>query len=474
MNRVKIVATIGPRTDNPESLIAMRQAGMDIARLNGSHADLDWHQRTIELLHHTVPDVPVLLDIPGRKVRINGLKRDLPVAEGSSVVLTGNQLRRDNGNVVVDDPKFHTNVSPGDYVLIDDGSISLVVAGVDGENVMCHAQHSGIIRNGKGVHVPGARLLMELLSKKDRELIVLAAEQKVDFLGASFVSTSSDVRSIREALGRGGTEIVSKIETAQAVENLGEILEVSDALMIDRGDLSLDTDIEGVALLQKRILAQANESACPVIVATELLQSMIDNPVPTKAEIGDITSSVLDRASALMLSAETAVGQFPVESISVMRRVADKASAYLQDSLDVDNHKGTQRVPQAIGDAIALICRNLDVTKIVAITISGFAARMVSAKMPRQPILAVTNDSNAARRFNLLPGTKGIFVDIPFSRTSMEHIPSCLELLWRRGELIDEDLILVTAVGYPRSGNRMNLIQTHRVGDLHESLGWRW
>ena len=181
---------------------------------------------------------------------------------------------------------------------------------------------------------------------------------------------------------------------------------------------------------------------------------------------------MLDGAAALMLSGETAVGRFPVQAVTMVRRVADTVSAHLQASLDSQHGISASSVPQAMGKAIALICRNLAVTKIVAVTISGYAARMVAAQMPRQPILAVSNDQAAARSFNLFPGTEGVYVDIPFSRVSTDHIPACLEALWRRGKLVDEDLILVTAVGYPKSGNRMNLIETHKVGDLRDSLGW--
>jgi pyruvate kinase len=244
--------------------------------------------------------------------------------------------------------------------------------------------------------------------------------------------------------------------------------------MIDRGDLAVETSLHSIALMQKRILAAAHEGNKPAIVATEMLHSMILTPFPTKAEVTDITNAVLDGAAAVMLSGETAIGNFPVEAVSTMRQIADEASAHLQARLDHDDNGGAFSVPEAIGDAIALVCRRLPVTKIVAVTISGYAARTLAARMPRQPILAVSNDAAAARSFELLPGTQGVHVDIPFVRTSTDHIPKCLEALWRSGKLTDDDLVLVTSVGYPRSGNRMNLIQTHNVADLRESLGWSW
>jgi pyruvate kinase len=228
-----------------------------------------------------------------------------------------------------------------------------------------------------------------------------------------------------------------------------------------------------MAVFQKQILMTAQAAGRPVIVATEMLHTKIGNSFPTKAEVSDITNAVLDGCAATMLSGETAIGKFPEQAVSIMRRIADAASTHQQNKLDGFPVRSSATVPQAIEDAIALICRNLAVTKIVAVTISGYAARMIAARQPRQPILAVSNDARAARGFNLLPGTEGIFIDIPFPRSSTDHIVQCMKELWLRGKLDEDDLVLVTAVGYPRSGNRMNLIQTHNVRDLIETLGWR-
>jgi pyruvate kinase len=474
MSQVKIVATIGPRTNNEKSLKELRRAGMDVARLNGSHGDIDWHSETLSMIRRAIPDVPVLLDLPGRKVRIVNLHEEIDITAGDTVVLAsahGND-GSGNGKVQVDYPNLNEAVQTGEIILVDDGSFLLEVREITGQDVVCRAQNSILLKNGKGVHIPRPNYRSEIISEWDKKLIEFASKREIDFLGASFVEVPADVKAIRSLVNRRGPEIVVKIETQQALDNLAKLIEVADALMIDRGDLSVETRSENVALLQKKILKEAAATSCPVIIATEILESMIHSPAPTKAEIGDITTSVLDQASALMLSAETAIGEYPVEAVSTMRHVADAASLHLQASQRSDNDSHVDTVPQAVGDAIALICQNLEITKIVAITISGYAARMVSSKMPKQPILAVTNDQNAARRFNLLPGTKGLYLDIPFSRTSTQHIPLCLEQLWRHGELVDEDLILVTAVGYPRSGNRMNLIQTHLMADLKDSLGW--
>lgn len=472
MNRVKIVVTIGPHTNTPAAIRALVDAGADMARLNGAHSSLDWHTSTIALLREVAPQLPILLDIPGRKIRTQTLEHEPSFRSGDRVVLTTDPDHNGELKVPVSHPYLHESLSTGDIIFADDGQLRFTVQEVLGRDIICRAETTGTLRSAKGINLPGVALRGGLMSERDHRMLLLAKECGVDFVGISFVESANHVHEIRSLIGRDNPRIISKIENQPAVEHLEEIIAVSDAIMVDRGDLSVETNLHNIAFLQKRILAAARRAGRPAIVATEMLHSMVGSPVPTKAEISDISNAVLDGAGAIMLSAETAVGNFPSESVAMMRQIADTASAYLQSMLDQEERQRNYSVPQAMEDAIALICRRLPVTKIVAITISGYAARMVAARMPRQPILAVSNDPVAARSFQLLPGTEGIYVDIPFSRTSTDHIPKCMEALWCYGKLVDEDLVLVTSVGYPKSGNRMNLIQTHLIADLRESLGW--
>lgn len=472
MSQVKIIATIGPSTNTAVALKALVEAGANVARLNGSHADLDWHAAAIKLLREVAPHMPILLDVPGRKIRTAALEHEPSFNMGDCVVLTTAPNHNGQLKVPVSYPNLHEDLSAGDTILADDGQLRFSVETIIGRDIVCRAETAGTLRSRKGINCPGVTLRTALVTERDQRMLAFAKEHSVDFVGISFVESPDHVHAIRSEIGQASPRIVAKIETPDALERLAEIIAVSDAIMIDRGDLAVETNLYSIALLQKRILTAARQANKPAIVATEMLHSMITSPVPTKAEITDITNAVLDGAAAVMLSGETAVGKFPVEAVATMRRIADMASAHLQSTLDQDGSREDFSVPQAVGDAIALICRRLPVTKIVAITIAGYAARTVAMHMPRQPILAVSNDPVAARSFHMLPGTEGIYVDIPFVRTSTDHIPKCLEVLWRRGKLLDEDLVLVTSVGYPRSGNRMNLIQTHHVADLRESLGW--
>jgi pyruvate kinase len=472
ISQVKIIATIGPGTNTPAALKAIVAAGANVARLNGSHSDLEWHAAAIKLLRTVVPHMPILLDIPGRKIRTGALEHEPSFKIGECVVLTTSSRHNGHFKVPVSYPNLHEDLSAGDIILADDGQLRFKVEAVTGQDIVCRAEAAGTLRSRKGINCPGVTLRTALVTEGDQRMLAFAKEYGVDFVGISFVESADHVQLIRSAIGQAAPRIIAKIETQAALEHLTEIIAASDGIMIDRGDLAVETSLHSIALMQKRILTAAHQGSKPAIVATEMLHSMIASPVPTKAEVTDITNAVLDGAAAVMLSGETAIGKFPAEAVATMRQIADQASAHLQAQLDRDDNGGAFSVPEAIGDAIALVCRRLPVSKIVAITISGYAARTLAARMPRQPILAVSNDPAAARSFELLPGTEGIYVNIPFVRTSTDHIPKCLKALWQRGKLTDEDLVLVTSVGYPRSGNRMNLIQTHNVADLRESLGW--
>lgn len=473
MSRTKIIATIGPKSNNRAMLAALHKAGMSMARLNGSHNTLEWHAEVIGLLRETAPFVPILFDIPGSKVRLGRLAHEPSFKAGDEIIFTSDANCQGTEKILVNYAGLHEDLYPGAVFLVDDGSLRFTVLGVDGQNIVCRAETAGTIRSGKGVNAPLIRLRAETLSKRDGKMINFASDCGIDYIGVSFVESPVLIEAIRALCPKGWPRIVAKIENQGGLDNLERIIDAADAVMIDRGDLSVETNLEQLALYQKRILAAAQKRAKPAIVATEMLHSMIENAAPTKAEVCDITNAVLDGATAAMLSGETAVGAHAVAAVAVMRRILTAAEDHLQRELDGGNAGSQCDVPEAVGAAAALLCRSLPVTKIVAVTLSGFAARAIASRNPRQPILAVSNDERAARSFNLIPGAKGVHVDVRFSRTNNDHIAKCLETLWRNGDLAAKDMVLVASLSYPRSGNRMNLLETHVVGDLIETLGWR-
>jgi pyruvate kinase len=459
----KIVATIGPGTSSAADISALRRAGVSMARLNLSHADLDWHATAIRMLRETDPDM---------KIRTADLAHEPVFRRGDAICLTTDPAHHGADKVLVNCDTLHGDLSPGDTVFADDGTLRFTVTRIAGRDIHCRAETGGRLRSRKGINVPFVSLGNRLLTERDREMIAFARAQEVDYIGISFVESAIHVHGIRALIGGTWPRIVSKIESQGGLRNMIEIIDASDAIMIDRGDLSVETSLENLAVMQKRIIQAARREAKPVIVATEMLHSMIDNAFPTKAEVTDIANAVFDGCAATMLSGETAIGANPAAAVSVMSRVIESAESQIRLDDAAGLPDGSKSIPEVMGEAISVICRNLPITKVVAVTIGGYAPRRVSAHRLPQPILAVSNDRMAARSFNLLPGTRGVFVDVPFSRDSTDHIAHCLESLWRDRLLSDDDVILVTSVGYPNSGNRMNLIEIHRVEDLRAALKW--
>jgi pyruvate kinase len=472
VKRTKIVCTIGPVSSSASALKALYEAGMSIARLNGSHNTLDWHAETIARIRDTVPTVPILLDIPGRKIRTGQLRHEPEFDAGDRVTLTTDPDHDGTEKVPVGHPSLHEQLSIGTTILADDGTLRFTVAEVTGRDIVCIAETAGKLKSRKGINVPGVKLVSEMITDRDRLMVEFARTHHVDYVGISFVESSAQIGAIRALIEGAHPQIVSKIENQRGLNNMHEIISSTDAIMIDRGDLSAETNFEMMALFQKNILDVAQSRGVPVIIATEMLHTMVENPFPTKAEISDITNSVIDGGSAMMLSGETAVGANPVKAVSVMRAVASAADEHVQDRMDTGQPSRHLTAPQAMERAVAMLCRSLPITKIVAVTISGYAARMIASHRPRQPILAVSNDAAAARSFNLYAGVTGVHVEIDFLRTSSDHVVSCVKALRDRGYLSDSDMIVVISVSYPKSGNRMNYLQTHVVGDLAETLGW--
>ena len=470
-SRTGIVATIGPASLAPERLRALRDAGMTMARLNGSHGDLAWHGAAIAALRAMDETLPILLDIPGRKIRTGLLAHEPAFAAGDRLVLTTDAAHDGTEKVPVNYEHLHDDLALGATILADDGTLAFTVEAVTGRDIVCVAQGAGVLRSRKGINVPQVDLRTPPVTDRDRAMVDFARAQGVDFIGISFVDSAAHVAAVRELVGGASPRIVAKVENQAGLDAVEEIVAAADAIMIDRGDLSVETNLEGLALAQKRILAVAQRGGKPAIVATEMLHTMIAHPFPTKAEISDITNAVLDGAAAVMLSGETAIGQHGTAAVALMRRVADAAEAHMAPAQPLRE----VAVPEAVGAAARALCDALPISKVVAVTLSGFSARSLAiggTGGPRQPILAVTNDATAARSFNLLPGVTGVAVDVAFTAHSTDHIPQCLETLWRRGLIDLEDLILVAAVGYPRAGNTLNLLETHKVADLAAALGW--
>ena len=473
INCNKIVATIGPVSANSDTLKKLHKAGMSVARLNGSHSDLEWHANVIKLIKSTIPNLPILLDIPGKKIRTAQLLFEPTFDVLDEIILTTSPGFNGKEKVSVNNIYLHESLSKGDTILADDGTLRFVVSKIINKDIYCVAQTKGKLKSAKGINVPHVAIKGELINKRDIDMMQFAVDNEVDFVGISFVESANHVESIRALSKKTWPRIVAKIENQGGLNNLKEIVKATDIIMIDRGDLSTETNMESVAIYQKEIINVAKRYAKPVIVATEMLHTMIESSIPTKAEVADISNAILDGAAATMLSGETAIGNFPVESVETMAKISNAVNSNLYKTRNKKRHYANEEdEPRAMGGAITSLCNSLPITKIIAITISGFAARMVASEMLEQPILAVSNDIFSANSFNLLRNTKGFYVDIDFSKDSLDHVLKCIKFLYDEKEIDINDVILVTSVGYPKSGRRMNVIQTHYIKDLKELFNW--
>ena len=445
MDHIKIVATIGPVSSNPKALKQFAEAGMNVVRLNGSHNTLDWHRETIALIRRELCSMPILMDIPGRKIRTLTLNQEPAFDVGDKIILTSDVKTKDTNRVPVNYEFLHEDVSIGDTIMADDGTLRFLVLSVSGRDIICRAETAGKLRSRKGINLPGISLRTPLVTPQDQKLMEFLTENEVDFAGISFVESKEHVDKIRALKTKEWPRIVAKIENRGGLTCMDEIVEASDAIMIDRGDLSVETGIESVALLQKQILSTGKKYCTPVIVATEMLHTMIDNPFPTKAEISDISNAVIDGAAATMLSGETAIGSHPVTAIQTMRSITKAATDFL------DGERAEKTLSDQYGDidwqrpmaqAVALLCAELPISKVVAVTRLGFAAQVISSQDIAQPIIAVSDDRNAARSFNLFPGTTGVFIDVAFQKESADHIIDCLNHLWKNKYIDDKDVVL--------------------------------
>lgn len=474
MNRVKIVCTIGPKTASESMLLELYKNGMSVARLNGSHANLDWHQQAIHLIQKVLPNIPILLDIPGRKIRTGLLINEPEFSVNDVIILTTDDQYIGEKKSIVNYASLHEDVSIGDVIMADDGTLKFTVSRIEGKDIFCIANTSGKLRSRKGINVPFVKLNTPEVTSRDRKMIDFACENRVDFIGLSFVESASHVLKFKELINSRGPRIVAKVENQKGMDEVTAIASMADVIMIDRGDLSVETSLYDVALRQKEIIRASKVTGTPVIVATEMLHSMTHNPFPTKAELTDISNAVLDGASCTMLSGETAVGLFPIESVQTMRLVISETEKYQADNCkNMRLGSSLKSIPKAITDIIPMLCKSSPIDKVIAITRSGYAARMLSQHSLTQQIIAVSDDAFAAKSFGILAGVTGIHYKLAFAKKGVDHFSNIILMLLEMRLLVPQDTILITGVIYPQPGSRMNAVNILRVEDLIRLFDWK-
>ena len=419
--RTKIVCTLGPAVDSESTLKGLIAAGMDIARFNFSHGTHDEHRARMERLRKVRRELDspcaILLDTKGPEIRTGLLAGHEPVQlmAGSAITLTERAVEGTARLVTQTCAGLADVVAPGSLILIDDGLIELAVDRTEGTDIHCTVQNSGTLGERKSVNVPGTVVPLPVMTDQDRADLLFGIEQQVDFVAASFVRDAAGVRAIRAFLdehGGAGIALIAKIECASAVDDIDATIDAADGIMIARGDLGVEVPSYKVPHIQKKIIRACNRASKPVITATQMLDSMIRNPRPTRAEVGDVANAIYDGTDAVMLSGETACGHYPVPAVQMMARIAEASEPYLFDERFPDRNRTRARVALAVGIAAVQTAETLGATCIVAPTMSGRTARLVSNLRPRMPIYAVTPYERVMRQHQINWGVTPMIGDV--------------------------------------------------------------
>ena len=453
LRRTKIVATIGPATSSPEMLKAIIEAGATTLRLNFSHGTHADHQRSIRLIRQTAFElnqpVAILQDLQGPKIRLGKFENgSIVLAKGDRFTLTNRPVVGSQEISCVTYDYLAEEVPVGAKILLDDGRIEMVVEEInrDKGDLHCRITVPGNLSNNKGVNFPGVYLSIKAMTDKDREDLMFGLDQGVDWVALSFVRNPQDMIEIKELISSIGKQVpvIAKIEKHEAIEQMEAVLSLCDGVMVARGDLGVELPAEDVPVLQKRLIATANRLGIPIITATQMLDSMVSNPRPTRAEVSDVANAILDGTDAVMLSNETAVGSFPVEAVATMARIAERMEQEEAQHSNLRSLRDSRRsIPNAISQAVGQIAEQLGAAAIMTLTQTGATARNVSKFRPQTPILAVTPHVNVARQLQMVWGVKPLLVlGLPSTGQTFQAAINVAQEL----KLLSEgDLVVMTA-----------------------------
>jgi len=475
VRRAKIVATLGPALDDEERLRAAIAAGIDVVRLNFSHGSHEEHVRRLDRVRGLASalgrNVGSLGDLQGPKIRL-GIVPDegVEIADGGEVVLFSGVEELDEYHDGAGTPvlpvvyeQLAADVEPGALILMDDGVLRLVVSAVDGDRVMARVVAGGTVRSRKGVNLPGIEVSAKSLTEKDREDLAAMVELEVDWIALSFVRSAKDVTEVRDLVReRGGDQpVVAKLERPEAVEALEEIVAASDAVMVARGDLGVEIGPERVPEIQKEIIALANRTSQPVITATQMLDSMIRSPRPTRAEASDVANAIFDGTDAVMLSGETAAGRYPVEAVRTMARIIEVAESSAERLHAIPPVTGNV-LGSVVAKAARQIADDVGAVAILVFSFSGASVQLVSKFRPQQPIVGLTTAPRALRRLALMWGTDGAVV--PQKDHSSDLIAGAEEVCLQHGYGARGDAMVIVS-GIPGGHGGTNRVMVHRIGD---------
>lgn len=468
--RTKIVCTLGPASSDPSTIRALVRAGMDVARLNFSHGTHEEHMQRIEAVRdaaqETNRDVAILQDLQGPKIRVGEVENGMTLLhKGQELILTtDSEADGTNGRVFLSYPSLAKDTIPGGRILLDDGLLELKVKAFQGEDVLTEVVVGGPLRSRKGVNLPHIRTSTPALTEKDLKDLEFGLEAGVDIIALSFVRDQSDVSDLISRIRQSGKyiQVIAKIEKPEAVKKFDHILDEADGIMVARGDLGIEMPMAQVPGTQKRIIQKCRLSAKPVITATQMLESMIENPRPTRAEASDVANAVLDGSDAVMLSGETAVGKHPVRVVEAMAQIITEAERHdFHHSLGRESDWISKETTQAVSYTAYELARQVDAAAIACLTSSGTTARYIARHRPNIPVFAFTNHNRVVQQLALVWGTKAFA--IPFQKDTDRGVELVHEVLTQHGYVSAGDRIVITAgLPLPARG-RTNMIHVSQL-----------
>ena len=479
MRRTKIVVTLGPATNTHQRIAELIEAGMNVARLNFSHGTHADHAASLVMVRAAAAElgqpIAILQDLQGPKIRTGALENGEPVelTDGQTFTITTRPVIGNRQQVHTTYDALPHDVSPGDAILISDGLLALKVHKTTDTDVLCEVINGGILREKQGINLPGVKISARAVTRKDINDLHFGLEQGVDYVAISFVRQPDDVQQVKDLIRQAGQDVpvIAKIERPEPLEALDDILAVADGVMVARGDLGVELPLEEVPVIQKHIIAAANRRAVPVITATQMLESMIHNPTPTRAEVSDVANAIIDGSDAVMLSGETSIGQYPVEAVRMMAEIiaAAEASGYCHLSQRAGDGRWLRHdvdtIPEAIGAAVSAIVSTLGVACIWVFTQSGSTARLTAQFRPGVPIIAFTPYEHVYRRMSLLWGVTP--VRVPYFETDEQFWQRTLPVMIERGYARPGDTVVMTG-GHPFSQhgptNFLKIIRLEEIG----------
>jgi len=469
-NKTKILATIGPASNNYETIKSLAAAGANVFWLNFSHGSHAIHKEVIEIIRRINKEdnlhLGILQDLQGPKIRVGEVENNgVEIVPGNKITITNDPVVGNASLVSTVYQNLPNDVVSGDRILIDDGNLELIVEDTDGKNVNCTVVHGGILKSRKGINLPNTKVSAPSLTEKDLEDLVFGLEQEVDWIALSFVRSADDITDLRERIQKAGKvcRIVAKIEKPEALENIDDIIEATDAIMVARGDLGVEVPQEIVPLWQKKMVEKCKLACKPVIIATQMMESMISNPRPTRAETNDVANAVLDGADAVMLSAETASGKYPVNAVKAMSSIIK----YLEDNSDIYHnlYKIPEGAPTFLSNNLILMAsrlsRNVKAKAIVGITSSGFTAFRIASHRPKASIFVFTRNEKLITQMSLVWGVRAYYYENQISTdATFEDIENTLK---RDDHVNLGDIIINTASMPLKAKGKTNMLKIHIV-----------